>query len=57
VKLAARLVLAGALAASFATVSPASATECTQPGKPCTAACHLNGDFGTGDLRPIVCYS
>ena len=53
-----RLALAVLVAAgSFAVAGPASATDCSNPKEPCTGACQINRNFGTGDLRPIVCYA
>lgn len=48
-------VAAVAVAGSFAVTAPASATECTPRG--CTGGCYVNPSFGTGDPRPILCYS
>lgn len=55
-KLVTRLVLAGAVVASLTAVSPASATDCSNPKEPC-GGCSINRNFSTEDLRPIRCYA
>ncbi len=36
-------------------ISPASATDCTDPKQSC-GSCGINWEMSTEDPRPIVCY-
>ena len=51
-----RLVLATGLMTALLGVSPAHATDCSDPKKPC-GGCHINREISTSDLRPVICYA
>lgn len=53
-KLVPRLVLAGAVALSFAVVAPASANDCSNPKQPC-GGCSLNPE-ATSVFDLVRCY-
>ena len=51
-----RLVIAAGLATAALGFTPAHATDCSDPKKPC-GGCHLNREISTEDLRPVICYA
>jgi hypothetical protein len=53
-KTTARLLVLAAVAASFATVSPASANDCSDPKRPC-GGCSVNLD-ATEVTQIVRCY-
>ena len=51
-----RLALAVGLMSVLLGATPAHATDCSDPKKPC-GGCHINREISTSDLRPIICYA
>jgi hypothetical protein len=50
-----RLFLVTGLLTVVLGIAPAHANDCSNPKQQC-GGCHLNPDFSTEDLRPVVCY-
>jgi hypothetical protein len=51
-----RLAVVTGLFTALLGLTPAYATDCSNPKQPC-GGCHLNLDFSVENPRPIECYA